>query len=165
MNWDLRHLLVVFQCRILKYLMRGLLQHWTKSSIIPSSKGESVWRDRKPKRRTVSFAEDRLLTWSTINSGSLGANDSVENYADLFTVGLRIDDIQEFDSKWDGIRISNINSSLSLSTVELRLLFYPFMIWSVFSVGGSSSARVPRSSAGVRRVFFHHTVEVEVAGQ
>ena len=31
-----------------------------------------------------------------------GANDSVENYADLFTVVLRNDDIQEFDSKWDG---------------------------------------------------------------
>ena len=28
-----------------------------------------------------------------------GANDSVENYADLFTLGLRNDDIQEFDSK------------------------------------------------------------------
>ena len=35
-----------------------------------------------------------------------GANDSVENYADLFTIGLRIDDIQEFDSKWDGILLS-----------------------------------------------------------
>ena len=29
MNWDLRHLLVVFQCGILKYSMRGLLQSWT----------------------------------------------------------------------------------------------------------------------------------------
>ena len=28
-----------------------------------------------------------------------GANDSVENYADLFTIVLRNDDIQEFDSK------------------------------------------------------------------
>ena len=28
-----------------------------------------------------------------------GANDSVENYADLFTNGLRNDGIQEFDSK------------------------------------------------------------------
>ena len=27
------------------------------------------------------------------------ANDSVENYAGLFTIGLRNDDIQEFDSK------------------------------------------------------------------
>ena len=31
-----------------------------------------------------------------------GANDSNENYADLFTIVLRNDDIQEFDSKWDG---------------------------------------------------------------
>ena len=30
-----------------------------------------------------------------------GANDSVENYADLFTISLRKDDIQEFGSKWD----------------------------------------------------------------
>ena len=32
-----------------------------------------------------------------------GANDSVANYADLFTSVLRNDDLQEFDSKWDGI--------------------------------------------------------------
>ena len=35
-----------------------------------------------------------------------GANDSVENYADLFTISLRNDDIQEFDSKWDGVLFS-----------------------------------------------------------
>ena len=35
-----------------------------------------------------------------------GANDSVENHADLFTIGLRNDDIQEFDAKWDGILLS-----------------------------------------------------------
>ena len=35
-----------------------------------------------------------------------GANDSVENYDDLFTIVLRNDDIQEFDSKWDGILLS-----------------------------------------------------------
>ena len=35
-----------------------------------------------------------------------GTNDSVENYADLFTISLRNDDIQEFDSKWDGILLS-----------------------------------------------------------
>ena len=32
-----------------------------------------------------------------------GAKDSVENNADLFTISHRSDDIQEFDSKWDGI--------------------------------------------------------------
>ena len=35
-----------------------------------------------------------------------GANDSVENYADLFTISLRNDDIQDFDSKWDEILLS-----------------------------------------------------------
>ena len=35
-----------------------------------------------------------------------GVNDSVENYADLFTISLRNDDIQEFDSKCDGILLS-----------------------------------------------------------
>ena len=35
-----------------------------------------------------------------------GIYDSLENYADLFTVGLRNDDLQEFDSKWDGISLS-----------------------------------------------------------
>ena len=35
-----------------------------------------------------------------------GANDSVENYADLFTISLRNDNIQEFDSKWDEILLS-----------------------------------------------------------
>ena len=31
-----------------------------------------------------------------------GANDSVENYADLFTISQRNDDFPVFDSKWDG---------------------------------------------------------------
>ena len=35
-----------------------------------------------------------------------GTHDSVEDYADLFTIVLRNDDIQEFDSKWDGILLS-----------------------------------------------------------
>ena len=35
-----------------------------------------------------------------------GTDDSVENYLDLFTIALRNDDIQEFDSKWDGILLS-----------------------------------------------------------
>ena len=35
-----------------------------------------------------------------------GANVSVENNADLFTIVLRNDDIQVFDSKWDVILLS-----------------------------------------------------------
>ena len=36
----------------------------------------------------------------------IGANDSVENYADLFTVFLRIDDVQDFGTRWDEILLS-----------------------------------------------------------
>ena len=35
-----------------------------------------------------------------------GTHDSVENYADLFTVVLRNDNIQAFDTKWDEILLS-----------------------------------------------------------
>ena len=35
-----------------------------------------------------------------------GTDSSVENYTDLFTIALRNYDIQEFDSKWDGILLS-----------------------------------------------------------
>ena len=38
-----------------------------------------------------------------------GANDSVENYGDLFTIGLRNDENQEYDSKWDGILLPMTN--------------------------------------------------------
>ena len=38
--------------------------------------------------------------------GVTGTHDSVENYTDLFTIVLRNDDIQEIDSKWDGILLS-----------------------------------------------------------
>ena len=41
-----------------------------------------------------------------------GANDSVENYADLLTIVLRNDDFQEFDSKWDGILLSMTKNRL-----------------------------------------------------
>ena len=43
------------------------------------------------------------------------ANDSVENYADPFTIALRNDDFQEFDSKWDGILLSMTKSHLMIS--------------------------------------------------
>ena len=33
-----------------------------KSSIMPISKGKSVWRNKKPRKRTISFEVDRLPT-------------------------------------------------------------------------------------------------------
>ena len=57
--------------------------------------------------------EDRFLRGSQIayliydQIRVTGSHDSVENYTDLFTISLRNDDIQEFDSKWDGIFVVN----------------------------------------------------------
>ena len=112
---------MVFQCQILKYSMRGLLQHWTKSSVIHNSRERSVWRNKKPKKRTDSFEEDRLLTWSTSTSG--WANDSVENRADLFTVVLRNDDSQEFHSKWD-VFFQRKKSMTEIPSDEILESFY-----------------------------------------
>ena len=53
---------------------------------------------KRPRSRTVFFAAG-IYEYFRIT----GTNDSVEKYADLFTIALRNDDIQEFDSKWDGI--------------------------------------------------------------
>ena len=39
----------------------------------------------------------------------------IENYAALFTIVLRNDDIQEFDSEWDGILLSMTKSHLMTS--------------------------------------------------
>ena len=35
-----------------------------------------------------------------------GAHDTILDYADLFTITLRNDDVQEFDTRWDEILLS-----------------------------------------------------------
>ena len=58
-------------------------------------------------QKEIRFFRGRQITYLIYEYFRVtGANDSVENYVDLFTVVLRNDDIQEFDSKWDGILIS-----------------------------------------------------------
>ena len=54
----------------------------------------------KSPKKEYRFLRGRQITY-LINEyfRVTGANDSVENYADLFTIVLRNDDIQEFDSK------------------------------------------------------------------
>ena len=61
MNWDFRHLRVVFQCRISFEVLDARIAS-TQNKII-------VWRNKRPKKGTVSFAADRLLIWSTIAFG------------------------------------------------------------------------------------------------
>ena len=73
--------------------------------VLDNSNERSVWRNKKPKKRTAFFRGRQIAYVIYEYFRVTGANDSVENYADLFTISLRNDDIQEFDSKCDGIFI------------------------------------------------------------
>ena len=58
-------------------------------------------------QKQVVFLRGRQIAYLIYDQFRVtGTQDSVENYADLFTISLRNDDIQEFDSKWDGILLS-----------------------------------------------------------
>ena len=83
--------------------MRGLLQRWTKSSVILTSKERSIRRNKSHRSRTVSFVASRLLTWSTSTSGSLEPMIPSRIMPTYSPLVFGKDDIQEFDSKWDGI--------------------------------------------------------------
>ena len=41
-----------------------------------------------------------------------GAHDTVLDYADLFTITLRNDDVQEFDTRWDEVLLSMSKKSI-----------------------------------------------------
>ena len=54
-----------------------------------------------------SFLRGRQIAYLIYEHFRVTVTDSsVENYTDLFTIVFRNDDIQEFDSKWDGILLS-----------------------------------------------------------
>ena len=66
----------------------------------PSSRNSSSKTQFDPVTQAVMGARPELITTCYEYFRVTGSHDSVENYADLFTIGLRNDDIQEFDSKW-----------------------------------------------------------------
>ena len=62
----------------------------------------------KGSKRRTAFLRGRHIAYLICEYFRVtGANDSVENFADLFTVVLGNDGIQEFVSKWDEIFIIN----------------------------------------------------------
>ena len=86
--------------------MQRSLKHWTDSSMVPTWKEGSVWRNKRLIKKTIFFPRktDRLPDlWVLVDHRS---QRFVEIYADLLTIGLRNDDIQKFDSKWDRIILS-----------------------------------------------------------
>ena len=66
----------------------------------------SLEEQKKPRKRTRFFRGRQIAYLIYEYFRVTGANDSAENYADLLAYGLRNDDIQEFDSKWDEILLS-----------------------------------------------------------
>ena len=67
----------------------------------------SVSREEQKAQKEDSFLRGRQIAYLIYDHFRVtGIHDSVENYADLFTISLRNNDIQEFDSKWDGILLS-----------------------------------------------------------
>ena len=93
---------MVFQCRTLKYLMRAL------NKIIHNSHFKRrISLEEQKAQKQDRFLRGRQIAYLIYDHFRVtGSHDSVENYADLFTIVLRNDDIQEFDSKWDGILLS-----------------------------------------------------------
>ena len=68
--------------------------HFKRSVSLEEQKGQK--EDRFLRGRQIAYL---IYEYFRVT----GANDSVESYADLFTVVLRNDDIQEFDSELDEI--------------------------------------------------------------
>ena len=77
-----------------------------ESYMILTSREESVWRNQRPRSRDRFLCGTQIAYLIYENFRVTRANDSVGNYADVVTIGLRNDSIQEFDSKWDGILLS-----------------------------------------------------------
>ena len=102
--------------KILKYLMRGLLQRWTKSSIILTSEEESVWRNKRPRSRAVSFEASRLLIWSTKKWWYSGIRLKVGRISIVF---------DENPTKWNFGRIVQIKNTRIWETQDRIGIVWP----------------------------------------
>ena len=79
---------------------RKLLQHWTKSFHNTRFKKKVSLEEMKAQKED-RFLQGRQIAYLIYEYFRVtGSNDSVENNADLFSIVLRNDDIQEFDSIW-----------------------------------------------------------------
>ena len=97
---------MVFQCRILKYLMARIASALNKIIHNSHFKRRISLEEHKAQKQDP-FLRGRQIAYLIYDYFRVtGVQDSVENYADLFTISVRNDDIPEFDSKWDGILLS-----------------------------------------------------------
>ena len=77
----------------------------------PVQEKRSASRSRKPKKRTGFYEKDiafMIYDYFRVT----GAHDTVLDYADLFSVTLHDDNIQEFDTRWDEVLLSMSKDSV-----------------------------------------------------
>ena len=93
---------VMFISRILGCWMRGLRPALNK--IIQNSyfKKKVSLEDQKAQKEDRSFRGRQIEAMIYDYFGVTGAHDTVLDYADLLSITLRTDDVQEFDTRWDG---------------------------------------------------------------
>ena len=76
---------------------------WTRSSIIPKSRRRSASRNRKPRKRTDFYEENRLI-YDYFRM--TGVHDTPLDSVDKFSVALHDDNVQDFDTRWDEVLLS-----------------------------------------------------------
>ena len=82
--------------------------HFKKKVSLEEKKGPK--EDRFLRRRQIAF-----MTYDYFRV--TGAHDTVLDYADLFSVTLRDDNVQEFDTRWDEVSLS-VSKTLSDDVLE-----------------------------------------------
>ena len=76
------------------------------NKIIHNSQFKKKVRNRKPRKRTGFYREDRSHSTIYDHFRVSGVHDTVLDYADLFSVTIRDDNVQEFDTRWDEFLLS-----------------------------------------------------------
>ena len=67
---------------------------------IPTSRKRSVWLNRKL-RKVIGSSRGRQIAYMIFDYFRVtAADDTVLDFADLFSITLRNDDVQEFDTRW-----------------------------------------------------------------
>ena len=81
-----------------------------KSSKILTSRRRSVSRNRKAQKKDRFLRGRQIAFMIYDNLRVTGAHDTALDYANLFSVTLRDDNVQEFDTGWDEILLSTIGA-------------------------------------------------------
>ena len=113
---NLRGVWMIPNCRMFELMREGVPIGWQqrlpRTSAICDRK--TRWRSHVGeegdnegwKANYRSAVEHRGEIEKTFLEQEACADNSVETYTDLFTIAVRNGDIQEFDSKWDGTKLS-----------------------------------------------------------